>query len=168
MLVIDNDGRLDEGCIGDLVALECAAAGIAAVVVWGLHRDTAELRRIGLPVFSLGTLSAGPRREDPRPADAFDRGAWWSVYTDPVLDGLERQIDISNQNLKSAEARFRQAEAIVAEARAGFFPTATFNASAQRSRTSGGRVGSTGVSGGNTGNISNFYSLSTAASWHAA
>jgi len=73
VLVIDNDGRLDEGCIGDLVALECAAAGIAAVVVWGLHRDTAELRRIGLPVFSLGTLSAGPRREDPRPADAFDR-----------------------------------------------------------------------------------------------
>jgi NodT family efflux transporter outer membrane factor (OMF) lipoprotein len=100
-----------------------------------------------------------------RPADAFDRGAWWSVYTDPVLGGLERQIDISNQNLKSAEARFRQAEAIVAEARAGFFPTATFNASAQRSRTSGGRVGSTGVSGGNTGSISNFYSLSTAASW---
>ena len=42
----------------------------------------------------------------------------------PVLDGLERQIDISNQNLKAAEAAFRQAEAIVAQARAGFFPTA--------------------------------------------
>jgi NodT family efflux transporter outer membrane factor (OMF) lipoprotein len=88
-----------------------------------------------------------------RPADAFDRGAWWSVYTDPVLDGLERQIDISNQNLKSAEARFRQAEAIVAEARAGFFPTATVNAQATRSRTSG------------TGRISNFFSISEAASW---
>jgi regulator of RNase E activity RraA len=73
VLVIDNGGRLDEGCIGDLVTLECAAAGIAAIVVWGLHRDTAELRRIGLPVFSLGTLPAGPRREDPRPPDAFER-----------------------------------------------------------------------------------------------
>jgi regulator of RNase E activity RraA len=73
VLVIDNDGRHDEGCIGDLVTLECAAAGIAAIVVWGLHRDTAELHRIGLPVFSLGTLPAGPRREDPRPPDAFDR-----------------------------------------------------------------------------------------------
>jgi len=73
VLVIDNDGRLDEGCIGDLVTLEAAAAGIAAIVVWGLHRDTAELWRIGLPVFSLGTFPAGPRREDPRPADAFDR-----------------------------------------------------------------------------------------------
>jgi NodT family efflux transporter outer membrane factor (OMF) lipoprotein len=100
-----------------------------------------------------------------RPADIYDRGPWWSIYNDPVLDGLERQIDISNQNLKAAEANFRQAEAIVAQARASFFPTATFNASAQRSRTSGGRVGSTGVSGGNTGSISNFFSMSTAASW---
>ena len=54
VLVIDNDGRLDEGCIGDLVALECASAGIAGIVIWGLHRDSAELRRMGLPVFSLG------------------------------------------------------------------------------------------------------------------
>jgi 4-hydroxy-4-methyl-2-oxoglutarate aldolase len=73
ILVIDNDGRLDEACIGDLVAIECVGAGIAAIVVWGLHRDTAELRRIGLPVFSLGALPAGPRRVDPRPADVFDR-----------------------------------------------------------------------------------------------
>jgi len=101
-----------------------------------------------------------------RPADAGDRGAWWSVYRDPVLDGLEQQIDISNQNLKAAEATFREAEAIVAQARAGFFPTATINAQAQRSRTSGGRVGATGVSGGNTGRIGNLFSLSTAvASW---
>ena len=33
-----------------------------------------------------------------RPADAADRGAWWSVFRDPVLDRLERQIDVSNQN----------------------------------------------------------------------
>ena len=44
------------------------------------------------------------------PLDAIDRGAWWSVYNDPVLDGLERQIDISNQNVQAAEAAFRQAE----------------------------------------------------------
>jgi len=100
-----------------------------------------------------------------RPADASDRGQWWSVYHDPVLDGLEQQIDISNQNIKAAEAAFREAEAIVAQARAGFFPTATINAQAQRARTSGGRVGTTGVSGGNTGRISNLFSLSTAASW---
>ena len=89
-----------------------------------------------------------------RPADSFDRGAWWSVYTDPVLEGLERQIDISNQNLKSAEARFRQAEAIVAEARAGFFPTATINAQATRSRVSG----NLGRGPGGPGSIANFFS----------
>src|SRR5205823_1222551 len=55
--------------------------------------------------------------------------------------------------------------AIVAQARAGFFPTASFTETATRQRTSGGRVGSTGVSGGNTGSISNFFSLTTSASW---
>jgi 4-hydroxy-4-methyl-2-oxoglutarate aldolase len=73
ILVADNDGLLDEACIGDLMALECASAGIAGIVIWGLHRDSAELRRIGLPVFSLGTCPAGPRREDARPADTFER-----------------------------------------------------------------------------------------------
>jgi hypothetical protein len=33
------------------------------------------------------------------PLDAIDRGAWWSVYQDAVLDGLEKQIDISNQRI---------------------------------------------------------------------
>src|SRR5215472_17735052 len=56
------------------------------------------------------------------PSDAIDRGAWWSVYKDPVLDDLEKQIDTSNQNLKAAEAAFQQAEWIVAQARATFFP----------------------------------------------
>jgi regulator of RNase E activity RraA len=79
ILVADNDGRLDEGCIGDLVTLECASAGIAGIVIWGLHRDTAELRRIGLPVFSLGTCPAGPRREDPRPTDVFERAGLGEV-----------------------------------------------------------------------------------------
>jgi NodT family efflux transporter outer membrane factor (OMF) lipoprotein len=91
------------------------------------------------------------------PLDAIDRGAWWSVYKDPVLDGLENQIDISNQNLKAAEAAFQQAEWIVAQARASFFPTGTLNASAQRSRT--------GAGGGRGGVILNTLSTSAAASW---
>jgi len=71
ILVVDNDGRLDEACIGDLVALEARQAGLGGLVIWGLHRDSTELRAIGLPIFSLGTVPNGPQRLDPRPPDLF-------------------------------------------------------------------------------------------------
>ena len=41
------------------------------------------------------------------PLDGIDRGAWWSIYNDPELDQLERQVVISNQNVKSFEAAYR-------------------------------------------------------------
>ena len=66
ILVIDNGGRPDEGCIGDLVVLEAQAAGLSGVVVWGCHRDTGELVEIGMPVFSYASCPAGPRRLSPR------------------------------------------------------------------------------------------------------
>ncbi|MET0788496.1 MAG: RraA family protein [Cellulomonas sp.] len=75
VLVVDNGGRTDEACVGDLVALEVARAGLAGIVIWGLHRDTAQLRTIALPVLSLGAYPDGPERLDPQPADALARAA---------------------------------------------------------------------------------------------
>lgn len=66
------------------------------------------------------------------PEDALSRGPWWHIFNDPMLDGLEQQIDISNQNLKAAEDAFRQALGLVAQARAGLWPTLAADASLQR------------------------------------
>ena len=91
VLVVDNGGRLDEACVGDLVALEAKAAGLEGMVIWGLHRDTADIRAIGLPVFSLGANAAGPQRLDDRPADALDAATVgdWTVTREDVVFGDE-------------------------------------------------------------------------------
>jgi regulator of RNase E activity RraA len=79
IMVIDNGGRSDEACIGDLVVLECLAAGLAAVAVWGCHRDTAELNEIGFPVFSYGCCPAGPTRLEPREPECLNSAYFGEV-----------------------------------------------------------------------------------------
>ena len=60
VLVIDNGGRLDEGCIGDLVVGEAFMSGLAGTICWGAHRDTAAILSFGARVWSLGTCPNGP------------------------------------------------------------------------------------------------------------
>ena len=71
VLVVDNGGRTDHACIGDLVVAEAKAAGVAGVLVWGLHRDSADILAIGLPVFSLGAIPTGPLELAPRDSQAL-------------------------------------------------------------------------------------------------
>jgi NodT family efflux transporter outer membrane factor (OMF) lipoprotein len=89
------------------------------------------------------------------PLDTIDRGAWWSIYRDPVLDGLERQVAVSNQNLAAAQAAYEQAQAVVQQARASFWPTLTLNSGVTRQSVGSGARGST----------STVYNLQGGASW---
>ena len=60
VLVIDNGGRIDEGCIGDLVVGEALMSGVAGTVCWGAHRDTRAILAMKALVWSLGTCPNGP------------------------------------------------------------------------------------------------------------
>lgn len=67
------------------------------------------------------------------PADALARGPWWTLFGDPVLDGLVSQVQVSNQNVAAAAAAYAQARALVREQRAAFLPTLSATAGATRS-----------------------------------
>ena len=46
-----------------------------------------------------------------QPADAAPKGAWWTLFGDAELDSLLARVAVSNQSLRVAEARLRQARA---------------------------------------------------------
>ncbi len=80
ILIIDNQGRKDEGCIGDLTVLEAQAFKLQGIIVWGCHRDTKELIEIGFPVFSYGKCPFGPLQINQREA---------GTYSTIQFDGVE-------------------------------------------------------------------------------
>lgn len=85
-----------------------------------------------------------------KPQDATERGAWWEVFNDPILNKLENQLNLHNQNIVQAEANFRQSLAIVDEARANLFPTLLSSGSLFRQKQGGGTTSIISSSGGNT------------------
>lgn len=101
-----------------------------------------------------------------QPKDDAIRDKWWEPFGDPELNKLEEQVQVSNQNVKAAEAAYRQAQALVSEAQSAYFPAVTANAGITRtgtgSHSSGGAVNGNTVSGGG---ISNNYNVSLGASW---
>ena len=88
------------------------------------------------------------------PGDAVPRGKWWMVFGDPLLNELAEKIEISNQDLRFAEAQYRRAQALTRQARAGLMPTITGGVSATRS-------------GGGRRDSATNYDLSGGLSWDA-
>jgi NodT family efflux transporter outer membrane factor (OMF) lipoprotein len=117
------------------------------------------------------------------PRDGLARGPWWEIFADPQLNALEARVSISNQNLAVSEAQYREARALVREARAAYFPTVTLGLGYTRSRqsttfvfgatggsssgTSAGSATSTGTSGssGSSGGARSDFQLGLDFSW---
>lgn len=67
------------------------------------------------------------------PADTLQRGPWWQLFDDPVLNGLVSQVEVNNQNVAAAVAAYAQARALTREQRASLFPQVNLNSSGNRS-----------------------------------
>ena len=109
----------------------------------------------------IGTFKEAEGWVPAAPADALERGPWWHLFGDPVLDQLAARVEVSNQNVAAAAGAYAQARALVREQRASLFPSVTLNGGANRSHSSSGSS-ATSVSGGRTGNS---FSASIGASW---
>jgi NodT family efflux transporter outer membrane factor (OMF) lipoprotein len=71
------------------------------------------------------------------PADTLERGPWWTLFRDPLLNELANSVEVSNQNVAAAVAQYAQARALVQQQRASLFPTVTLAAGADRSGGAG-------------------------------
>ena len=140
-----------------LISSVVACAALAACAVGpNYHRAAA-------PVPQRFKEAEGWKPAEPREA-ASDTN-WWSVYGDATLDELERQIDVSNQTLKAAEASWRQAVALVSSSRAALLPAVAVTGSATRS---GGAGKSPSAAGGSTSTVVhpvNEFQAGLAGSW---
>jgi NodT family efflux transporter outer membrane factor (OMF) lipoprotein len=142
------------------------------------------MQRLGMCLTLIGTLSAcmvGPDYSKPSTpiADSFKetdnaksgfgwkiaepnesgmQTNWWAIYHDPELDQLMDKVNINNQNIIAAEAQYRQATALLTQARAALFPSLTVNASENR-----GTLSSNNANGFNT--IAQTTNANLGASW---
>jgi NodT family efflux transporter outer membrane factor (OMF) lipoprotein len=72
---------------------------------------------------ALKELAGNDQWKMATPSDDRIKGKWWEIFGDPELNRLEELVDVNNQNVKQAEAQFRQARELVAANRANYYPT---------------------------------------------
>src|SRR3569623_1059737 len=114
-----------------------------------LHLNRIKWMALAMPLLQLAACTLGPDYVRPtmdtpaafkemkgwktaQPRDQEIRGKWWEAFNDPLLNSWQEQVNISNLKLSQAEARYRQARALVQQARAAYFPTLSASVSASR------------------------------------
>jgi len=124
--------------------------------IFGASRKTAGRVLMAIAALQLTGCVVGPKYHVPtapapptykeagdwKPAQPNDQnlgGSWWTIFQDPQLNALEDQVNVSNQNLKAAEAQFRQSRAALRYSRADYYPTVTYGPLATRERVSSHR-----------------------------
>lgn len=90
------------------------------------------------------------------PQDGMLRGNWWEVFHDGDLNALEEQLNINNQNLKEFFQNFMESRALIAEARAQYWPTVSVNPFWTRQKTSGNLTNSSQANAGRTSTLISF------------
>ena len=142
-----------------VASLVCAIAGLAACSVGPNY--------VRPPVETPPAYKEAQQWKQAEPRDERPRGDWWEVFNDGELNALVTQVAITNQTIKAAEARVREARALTQAARAAFFPIVTANASATRSGGRGGTSvgGSVDSTGGSSGGVRNNYNVSLDVNW---
>jgi NodT family efflux transporter outer membrane factor (OMF) lipoprotein len=99
------------------------------------------------------------------PQDAMLHGNWWEIFNQPELNDLEAQLNINNQNIRVFFENYLAARAIIRQARAQYYPSATVGATALRSHSSGGLSKGTSGTGGSSGATITEFTLPVDISW---
>lgn len=132
--------------------LPTCAAAVLALAAGGCAVGP-DYHRPAAPVPAAFKEAAGWKPASPN--DAAERGEWWKVFHDPVLDELERQAASANQTLAQAVANYEAARQLARADRATFWPGITVGGTAERART---------VAAGSA-RVANAFAASAGASW---
>ncbi len=121
-----------------------------------------DYKRPDMPI--PATFKENPGWKEATPSDAAARGPWWEVFSDPVLNDLEAQVETSNETIKQAAANYEAAHQIARSDRTQYLPFVSAAGSAQRSN-SRNPTGASGQSAQSRSSTATAYTAELEASW---
>jgi NodT family efflux transporter outer membrane factor (OMF) lipoprotein len=115
-----------------------SAIAAACLLAFGLLSGCAVGPAYKVPTTPQPTAfkEAGPW-QPAAPGDLLERGPWWTLFGDPLLNDLAASVEVSNQNVAQAVASYAQARALVQQQRSSLFPTVSLNGGADKSGGAG-------------------------------